>query len=121
MPIPALAHFMWFNIDNHHPEINKPVHIEIGWGHKFPSDEKVMEGYVNQVYVLNSLGKKVPLTKNSSTSFQFIPPQKDVYRVLADINPGFLSTTPEGYKRKSKNERGCAEINKDIFETQSKY
>ncbi len=103
-PISTQAHTLWFNVDKYNPEVNKPVSIEIGWGHKFPSNEKVMEGYINEIYILDSSGNKLPLTKISSMKFQFIPPQKDVYRILADINPGFLSKTPEGYKRKSKNE-----------------
>ena len=64
-PIFVQAHSLWFNIDTYHPEVNQPVHIEIGWGHKFPNDEKIMEGYVNEIYILDSSGKKFPLTQIS--------------------------------------------------------
>jgi len=96
------AHFLWLNIDNYQPRLNETVQVEIGWGHKFPTDEVIKKGFLNQVYALDPSGKEIPLTRISITQFRFIPKKKGVYRILANIHPGFLSKTTEGYKLKPK-------------------
>lgn len=99
---PVHAHFLWLNIDNDQPGLNETVQVEIGWGHKFPKDEVIKEGFLNQVYALDSRGAKIPLKQISPTEFEFVPIAQGTYMISADIHPGFLSKTTEGYKLKPK-------------------
>jgi uncharacterized GH25 family protein len=73
MATPSQAHFLWLNIDNDQPEVGQIVRVEIGWGHKFPKDEVIKEGFLNQVYALDSKGTKIPLKQISPTEFEFVP------------------------------------------------
>jgi len=96
------AHRLWLNIDNEQAKVGQPVRIEIGWGHKFPKDEMIEEKFLHHVYALDSKNAKISLKQISSNVFEFIPAKEGAYRILADIHPGFLSKTTEGYKLRSK-------------------
>ena len=98
----AHAHYLWLNIDDDRPKVGQTVRIEIGWGHKFPKDEVIKEGFLNQVYAVDSRGAKIPLKQISPTEFEFVPTAQGTYMILGDIHPGFLSKTTEGYKLKPK-------------------
>lgn len=98
----AHGHSLWMNVDNDRPDVGQAVQIEIGWGHKFPRDEVIKKEMLNEVYALNSNGARVPLRQISTTLFEFIPSAEGIYTVLANIHPGFLSKTTEGYKLQSK-------------------
>jgi len=98
----AQAHSLWLNIDDDQPEVGQKVRIEIGWGHKFPKDEVIKEGYLNEVYALDSKGTRIPLKQVSPTEFEFVPAAQGCYAILANIHPGFLSKTTEGYKLQPK-------------------
>jgi len=98
----AQAHWLWLNIDDDQPKIGQAVQIEIGWGHKFPKDEVIKEGFLNQVYARDSRGARIPLKQISPTEFEFVPTAQGTYMILGDIHPGFLSKTTEGYKLKPK-------------------
>ena len=98
----AHAHWLWLNIDDDQPKIGQAVQIEIGWGHKFPKDEVIKEGFLNQVYALDSRGAKIPLKQISPTELEFVPTAPGTYMILGDIHPGFLSKTTEGYKLQAK-------------------
>lgn len=100
---PAWAHLLWLNIDNHRPRINETVRIEIGWGHHFPKNEVMKESFLDKVYAVDRYGKKIPLTQTSFGQYEFTPKTEGTYRVLADIHPGFLTKTTQGYKMKPKN------------------
>jgi uncharacterized GH25 family protein len=102
MATPSQAHFLWLNIDNDQPEMGQSVPIEIGWGHKFPKDEVIKEGFLNQVYALDSKGTKIPLKQISPTEFEFVPTVEGIYTISANIHPGFLTKTTEGYRLTSK-------------------
>jgi uncharacterized GH25 family protein len=96
------AHRLWLNIDNEQTKVGQPVRIEIGWGHKFPKDEVIEEKFLHHVYAMDSKDVKIPLKQKSPTEFEFVPTAKGIYTILADIHPGFLSKTTEGYKLRSK-------------------
>ncbi len=98
----AHAHRLWLNIDNEQAKVGQSVRIEIGWGHKFPKDEVIKANFLHQVYALDSKDEKVPLKRISSTGFEFVPGEEGTYIILADIHPGFLSKTTDGYKLRSK-------------------
>lgn len=99
---PSWAHSLWLIIDNYKPEVGQKVNVEIGWGHKFPKDEIMKEGFLNQVYALDQKGIKISLKQVSQTEFEFIPRAEGVYIILANIHPGFLTKTTEGYKLEPK-------------------
>jgi uncharacterized GH25 family protein len=99
---PSQAHFLWLNLDNDQREVGQMVRVEIGWGHKFPKDEVIKEGFLNQVYALDSIGTKIPLKQISPTEFEFVPKADGSYTILASIHPGFLTKTTEGYKLRPK-------------------
>ncbi len=99
---PCQAHFLWLNIDDDQPEAGQIVRVEIGWGHKFPRDEVIKEGFLNQVYALDSRGTTIPLKQISPTEFEFVPGAEGAYTILASVHPGFLTKTTEGYKLRPK-------------------
>lgn len=96
------AHCLWLNIDNHQAKVGQAVQIEIGWGHRYPKDEVIEEKFLNQVYALDSKGAKIPLKQKSPNEFEFVPTAEGSYVILADIHPGFLSKTTDGYKLQPK-------------------
>ncbi|MDL1962673.1 MAG: DUF4198 domain-containing protein [Deltaproteobacteria bacterium] len=98
----ARAHSLWLNIDDDRPEAGQKVQIEIGWGHKFPRDEVIKEGFLNEVYALDSKGARILIKQVSPTEFEFVPTAQGCYAILANIHPGFLSKTTEGYKLQPK-------------------
>jgi uncharacterized GH25 family protein len=98
----ARAHSLWLNIDDDRPEAGQKVRIEIGWGHKFPRDEVIKEGFLNEVYALDSKGARILIKQVSPTEFEFFPTAQGCYAILANIHPGFLSKTTEGYKLQPK-------------------
>ena len=98
----AYAHCLWLNIDDNQPKVGQTVRIEIGWGHKFPKDEVIKEGFLNHVYALDSKGAVSLLKQISPTEFEFVPAAKGTYTILANIHPGFLTKTTEGYMLKAK-------------------
>ncbi|MGM0428272.1 MAG: DUF4198 domain-containing protein [Thermodesulfobacteriota bacterium] len=101
---PVWAHSLWFNVDDRHTEVGKPVILELGWGHKFPTDSEIKKGMLNQIFALGPDGQKIPLKPLSNTTFQWIPPQPGVHTISATVHPGFLSKTSQGYKMGHKNQ-----------------
>jgi uncharacterized GH25 family protein len=98
----AGAHSLWLNIDDDRPKAGQKVRIEIGWGHKFPRDEVIKEGFLNDIYALDLKGTRIPVKQISKTEIEFIPPAQGIYTIAANIRPGFLSKTAEGYSPHSK-------------------
>ena len=96
------AHCLWLIPDNDRPEAGQTVSIEIGWGHKFPKDEVIKEGLLKEIYALNVRGERFPVRQVSRTRYSFSPQERGVYTLVADIHPGFLSKTTQGYKLKPK-------------------
>jgi uncharacterized GH25 family protein len=106
--LPLHAHSLWLNIDDEQPKIGETFRVEIGWGHKFPRDEIIKEGFLKEVYCVDSNGARTPLKQVSVTEFEFVPKAQGSYTLLANTNPGFVSKTPEGYKLQSK--KGLEEV-----------
>jgi len=98
----ARAHALWLNIDDDQLKVGQAVPIEIGWGHKFPKDEVIKEGFLKEIYARDSTGTKMPLKQISQTAFEFVPQSEGSFTILAKVHPGFLSKTTEGYKLQSK-------------------
>ena len=94
----AGAHSLWFNVDDRHWDVGKPVTLELGWGHKFPKDAEMKKGMLNEVFALAPDGKKIPLKQIPKTAFQFVPPEEGVYVISGNVHPGFVSKTTKGYK-----------------------
>lgn len=98
----AHAHSLWLNIDNAQPGVGQVVPIEIGWGHKFPKDEIIKEGFLKELYGVDPNGERVAVEQISLTEYEFVPKAPGTYTLLANTHPGFLSKTTEGYKLQSK-------------------
>lgn len=99
---PAAAHRLWLNTGQPQPVIGEEVAVEIGWGHKFPQDEVIKEGFLRELYALAPDGQKVEVREISRTRFAFTPEIPGTYTLRANVHPGFLSKTPQGYKLQSK-------------------
>jgi uncharacterized GH25 family protein len=95
---PAPAHMLWLNVDSFQPSPGETVHIEVGWGHKFPTDEVIKEGMLVEIYALDDSGRKVAVEQVSPMHFTFSPESPGVYRIAAGVHPGFVSKTTRGYK-----------------------
>ena len=37
----AQAHMFWLTVSHYHAQIGEPVQVDIGFGHKFPTDEEI--------------------------------------------------------------------------------
>jgi len=89
---------MWLNMDGHLFSKGQTVTVDIGWGHKFPKDEEIREGMLHGVVAIDADGKRIPLKKISETRFEFVPEETGGYVISANVHPGFVSRTTEGYK-----------------------
>ncbi|QTA92577.1 DUF4198 domain-containing protein [Desulfonema magnum] len=98
----AQAHMLWLNVDDYGPAPGKAVQFEIGWGHQFPAGEEMKEGMLNKVYVLDESGNEIPLKQITPVQYSFVPENQGTYRIAANINPGFVSKTTDGYKLQTK-------------------
>lgn len=96
------AHYLWLNVSTYTPQVGDPVQIEIGWGHKFPTDEVIKPKFLNKVFALGPTGKEISLKKLSTARYELVPDKNGVYLILADVHPGFVTKTPEGYKMQNK-------------------
>ena len=102
MTISAQAHMLWLNVSNYYPDVGDTVWVEIGWGHKYPRDEVIGEGWLEQVYAINPKGRKVSLEKIFPSFYRFVPKLRGAYLIVAKLKPGFVSITTEGHKLGSK-------------------
>lgn len=100
--VSAQAHMLWLNVDDDTPAPGKAVQIKIGWGHQFPAGEEMKEGTLNRIYALDESGNEIPLKQISSAQYSFVPEKEGAYRITANISPGFLSKTTDGYKLQPK-------------------
>ena len=96
------AHSLWLNVDDDEPKVGQTVRVKIGWGHNFPEVEVIKEGLLKDVCSVDSNGTRMPLKQISSTEFEFVPKAQGCYTLLANVHPGFVSKTPEGYQLQSK-------------------
>ena len=104
----ATAHDLWLNVSNYFPKPGEMVIIELGWGHRFPTDEVIKEGWLESIYAISPKGERISLKKLNPTHFLFTPQIPGIYLVAAQIKPGFLTKTIEGYKLHTK--RGLKNI-----------
>ncbi len=102
LPGSAQAHIFWLLADQDSPQVNAPVQVEIGFGHKFPKDEELKEGRLGSLTALGPTGQVVPLKKISTTRYEFVPPAAGYYLINAQLAPGFVTRTREGMKLQSK-------------------
>ena len=94
----AGAHSLWLNMDGPPQGAGQPVTVHIGWGHKFPKDTEIKDGMLNEIAAIDSKGNRFPLSRTSQSSFEFVPEHEGVYLIAANVHPGFVSKTTEGYK-----------------------
>jgi len=96
------AHCLWLNVSDYLPKPGEVVTIELGWGHRFPTDEVMEEGWLEGIYAISPTGERISLKKLDPTHFSFTPQMPGIYLVAAQIKPGFLTRTTEGYKLQTK-------------------
>jgi len=102
MAISAQAHMLWLNVSNYYPEVGDTVWVEIGWGHKYPRDQVIGEGLLEQVYAIGPRGEKIFLEKIFPSFYRFVPKLRGAYLIVAKLKPGFVSITTEGHKLGNK-------------------
>jgi len=102
LPLTAEAHMLWLLPDQDAPNVNQPVQVEIGWGHKFPKDEEIKADRLGSIKAVGPDGQEVPLKKISTILYEFVPSKKGVYLIAAQVAPGFLTKTPNGFKLQNK-------------------
>lgn len=98
----AQAHMMWFTSSNYSPEKGETVRLEIGWGHAYPSDERVKDERLEKVYAVSPDGSQISLEKISPAVYKFSPKAPGAYRIIAELIPGFVSITTDGKKLGNK-------------------
>lgn len=100
---PAAGHYLWMDVDNSRPAVGEPVAVKIGWGHRFPGGEPMRDGMLRRILVVDPDGAVSYLSPASQGDYRFEAEQPGVYRFYADVHPGFVSKTTDGYKRQPKN------------------
>ncbi len=106
----ALAHYLWLNVDNYHPDPNEEITISVGWGHKFPQDGQPRAEMAKKLklFLVSPSGEKIPL-KTEFQEGRGIKPVKvrlkntGIYLAVLTLKT-FVSKTVEGYFYKPKNE-----------------
>jgi uncharacterized GH25 family protein len=98
----AQGHMLWLNASNHSPKPGDNVTIEIGWGHKYPSHEKVKEENIERIFVRDPEGRETPLERIAPAKYIFIPRAEGPHEVIAELKQGFVSNTPDGRKLGNK-------------------
>ena len=94
----AGAHMLWLNVNNYSPAQGEEIYIEIGFGHHFPADEAMKDGRIEAVYVMTPDNTKVEAEKVFPGFYKYTPQSKGTYRLVAALNPGFMSKTTKGRK-----------------------
>jgi len=102
LPLSSQAHMFWLLTDKDAPEVNEPVQVEIGFGHKFPKDEEIKADRLGPVKAMGPDGQELALKKISTTTYELTPPTAGVYAVSAQLIPGFVTRTPQGMKMQAK-------------------
>jgi uncharacterized GH25 family protein len=98
----AQAHMFWLNVNHYAAKSGEPVQVEIGFGHKFPRDEKIKGERLGSVKAVGPDGREVALKKISPSRYEFVPPAAGVYLISAQLVPGFVTRTPQGMKLQTK-------------------
>ena len=96
------AHMLWFNLSTYHPRPGETVWVEIGWGHKYPRDQVIGEGWLERVYAIDPRGERVSLQKIFPSFYRFVPTLRGAYLIVAELKSGFLSITTDGHKLGNK-------------------
>jgi uncharacterized GH25 family protein len=104
LPLSSQAHMLWLLTDKEAPKVNKPVQVEIGFGHKFPKDEEIKAERLGPVKAIGPNGQELALKKLSATAYGFTPPAAGVYVITAQLVPGFVCRTAKGMKMGTKKE-----------------
>jgi uncharacterized GH25 family protein len=105
--IPASAHFMWINVGDYTPSIERPIKFTIGWGHSFASpvgNVLYKQEGLDKIFMLDPNGNKLKIEPINEIEFKVEKPLKKegAYLALAKRKGGFFTKTTEGYKRQSK-------------------
>ncbi|MGQ9919836.1 MAG: DUF4198 domain-containing protein [Desulfobacca sp.] len=108
LPLASAAHVFWLIPAPAVSETGKPVQVEIGFGHKFPKDEELQAERLQFLKVIGPDGKDVPVHQAAASRYAFTPTQAGTYLVVAQMQPGFVSRTPEGMKMANKKEAPTA-------------
>lgn len=105
---PSSAHMLWLNVNNYQPAAGETVYVEIGFGHKYPRDEVIKPGRMQQVCAVDADGQRFALEEIFPSFYRFTPQKEGAYRILAALKPGFVSNTTEG--RKLGNRKTLSEV-----------
>jgi uncharacterized GH25 family protein len=98
----ALAHDMWLTVDN--PQVNKPLHVVVGYGHAFPQGEGTEKERLTPVHVRGPQGK-VDTKPGDKLDFLTVSPlAKGSYLAVGGRARQWYTKTPEGYKDAPKNQ-----------------
>jgi uncharacterized GH25 family protein len=103
-PLGSQAHMFWLTTSPETAAVSRPLKVEIGFGHKFPRDEKFKEGRLEAVKCLEPEGQEVKLKKISPDTYELVPPAPGVYVISAQMRPGFVCRTAKGMKLGTKKE-----------------
>jgi uncharacterized GH25 family protein len=95
---PVSAHMLWLNVNNYQPKVGETVYVEIGFGHKYPRDEVLKPGRMQQVQALDPEGRSVALEEVFPSFYKFTPQKEGTHRIVAALKPGFVSNTTQGRK-----------------------
>lgn len=96
------AHLLWINADQRQAQTNESVWIEIGWGHEYPRHLAMTDQWLDETYLVDPQGKRLPMDKIFPAFYRFNPTTEGTYQVVSKLKPGFLSITTEGHKLGSK-------------------
>ncbi len=100
----APAHMLWIESSNPDPYTGETVYLKLGFGHDYPGNKLATPEQLARVYALNSQGKQMGLNKIFPGFYKFIPKKEGTYLIQAQMQPGFITMTPDGHKKGNKKE-----------------
>lgn len=100
----AYAHYPWINLSDYTPEPGTALMITVGWGHRYPLDGFLKKDALENIYLVDSSGKKRAIHAVSDLEFQSEASisEPGAYIIAAKRKAGFYTKTTQGAKRCSK-------------------
>ncbi len=98
----AWAHDLWITCQNAHP--NKPLNLELGYGHAFPQSQAVDASLVVTPYVVGPQGKVETKSTGERRFVTTKPLTPGTYLVLSGRGAQWYTKSPTGTQHKPKDQ-----------------
>lgn len=103
LPVYALAHYPWINLQKYNLAADKEAKLTIGWGHTFPYEGFMNPDRLDEIFIFGADNAKISLNVENTLEFVSASSLKTgSYVVGAKSKSGYHTRTTQGSKRQSK-------------------